>query len=217
MNTIRVVLVDDHTLVRETLRLLVEADAQLKVVGQAGGGNEAFDLLLREKPDVAVMDIDMPGRTCFDVADAIRGMLGRTRIVLLSGFCHDYYIQMAREANVSGYVTKDERPEEVIAAIKAAAEGKTYYSPMVKARVESGAASASLFRERATRVDLLSLREKEVLIQLARGRTLKEVAGSLTLSRKTVDNHAQRLMAKLDIHSRADLVRFAIREKLVQP
>ncbi len=216
MNPISVVLVDDHTLVRETLKLLLEADPGLKVVGQAGSGNEAFDLLLRTRPQVALMDIDMPGRTCFDVADALRGVLSGTRIVLLSGFCHDYFIQMALDAKVSGYITKDERPQQVLAGIKAAAAGQTYFSPMVKARIESGAAAQSLFRDKSTRVDLLSLREKEVLIQLARGQTLKEVAGSLTLSRKTIDNHAQRLMAKLDIHCRAELVRFAIREKLVQ-
>ncbi len=215
MSPIRVVLVDDHVLVRDTLKLLLHQDPQIKVVGVAGSGNEAFDVILREKPDVALTDIDMPGRTCFDVADALARLVEGTVVVLLSGHSHDYYIQMARQAKVGGYVTKDERPEAVIEAIKLAAAGKRYFSPSIRARMEADGRAPLLF-DSAVKLDLLSLREKEVLVQLARGMSVKEVAAALSISRKTVDNHAQRLMAKLDIHSRSELVRFAIREKLVQ-
>jgi DNA-binding NarL/FixJ family response regulator len=217
MRPTRIVLIDDHALVRVTLRDFIRATPGMEVVAVAGSGDDALGLVAEHHPDVVVLDIQMPGRTCFDVAAAIAQTAPQTRVVLLSGHTSDHYIQKALDAKVAGYVTKEDPPETVVEAVRAAAAGGTFFSPAVRERLRSGADGVGLRRDRSRPLDSLSAREMEVLVQLARGLSLKEVAGSLHLSPKTIDNHAQRLMAKLDIHSRADLVRFAIREQLVQP
>lgn len=214
--TTRIVLVDDHAVLRDSLSQVLQVDPHLKVVGTACDGNSGFDLLLKEKPDIAMLDIEMPGRTCFDVVSASRDLLPNTRFMLLSGFFSDQYIMMAKKLKVAAYVTKDEAATQVVAAVHLVAAGKEYFSPAISDRLRAAENARPMFDQEAVPLDTLSIREKEVLIHLAKGASIKEVAGILSLSRKTVDNHTQRLMAKLDIHTRADLVRYAIRERLVQ-
>lgn len=219
---VRVILADDHVMIRDALARLLGMDSQFRVAGVASNGGDALALIMEQKPDVAVLDIDMPGRTCFDIADVLRSADSRTRVVVLSGHARDFQIQMALQSGVSSYVTKDEPLEAIVGAIRMVATGKGYFSPGVRARFSG---DAPLFGKPAgingpqvmTGLSALSLREREVLMHLARGRSVKEVAADLMLSRKTVDNHTQRLMAKLDIHTRSDLVRYAIREAVVTP
>lgn len=216
LNTVcRVVLVDDHALVREALAMALQQRGRIQIVASAADGNEGLRLIGLHKPDVAVMDIDMPGRTCFDVAGVIESVSPRTRIVVLSGHSYDTYIQMAVDAGVWGYLTKTAGPTELESTILTVASGQKCFSKIVRDRLVQVGTRSTLFGKSETPLDSLSTREREVLIQLARGLSVKEAASTLSLSRKTVDNHAQRLMSKLDIHTRADLVRFAWREKLV--
>lgn len=211
----RVVLVDDHQMVRETLTAVLELDKSLEVVATAGDGTEGLRLIAQHKPDVAVLDIDMPGRTCFDVAESVPAVSEKTRIILLSGHRSDSYIQLALKVGVSGFVTKDVAAEEVVEAVRTVASGGRYFTGSIRERIAWQNERGSLFGDVQTPLESLSVREREVLTQLARGLSVKEVAAVLNLSRKTVDNHAQRLMAKLDIHTRSELVMFAFREKLV--
>jgi DNA-binding NarL/FixJ family response regulator len=215
MKPIRVALVDDHALLRESITLLLQTDPAISVVGTAGNGNDAVDMLMREKPDVALLDIEMPGRTCFEVISLTRDLLPNTRFVILSATWGDHFIQMARSVEVAAYVLKTEGAEQIKKVVHLVAAGKHYFSQEINDRMINVEASRSIFTDTATPLDMLSNREKEVLIHLAKGLSIKEVAGVLNLSRKTVDNHTQNLMNKLDIHNRADLVRYAIRERLV--
>lgn len=215
MKQIRVVLVDDHQVLRDAMTLVLQTDPVVKVVGTASNGNDGLDVLLRERPDVALLDIQMPGRSCFDVISTAKNLLENTRFLLLSGFFNDQYIQMAMKLKIAGYVTKDEPAHKVLEAVHLAVQGKQIFSQAISERLTTVDKSKNLFAEVTVPLETLSMREKEVLIHLARGASIKEVAAMLNLSAKTVDNHTQRLMAKLDIHSRADLVRFAIREGLV--
>ncbi|CAN5710721.1 response regulator transcription factor [soil metagenome] len=211
----KVVLVDDHRLIRETLAAALELDKSLAVVATAGDGSEGLRLIAQHKPDVAVLDIDMPGRTCFDIAESVKAISANTKIILLSGHHSDSYIQLALRAGVAGYLTKDTKPEEVLEAVKVVASGGRYFTEAIRERIAMQDERGTLFGVAVTPLESLSLREREVLTQLARGLSVKEVATVLSLSRKTVDNHTQRLMAKLDIHTRSELVMFAFREKLV--
>lgn len=216
MKQIRVVIVDDHALLRDSITLLLQTDPSVHVVATAGNGSDAVDVLMREKPDVALLDIEMPGRTCFEVVSLTKDLLPNTKFVILSATWGDHFIKMSREVDVAGYVLKTEGADRIKQVVQTVASGKRYFSPEIMQRMVAVDASGSVFSKTSTPLEGLSNREKEVLIHLAKGLSIKQVAGVLHLSRKTVDNHTQNLMNKLDIHNRADLVRYAIRERLVQ-
>ncbi|MBX9735344.1 MAG: response regulator transcription factor [Phycisphaerales bacterium] len=211
----RVILVDDHRLLRETLAAALEMDKSVEVVATAGDGCEGLRQIAAHRPDVAVLDIDMPGRSCFDIAQSLPSVSPQTRVVLLSGRISDAQIQAALRVGVLGILTKDAGPEDVAKAVRSACEGQHFFSAEVSQRLAPAESRGTLFGPTPTLLDALSMREREVLVQLARGLSIKQVAAVLNLSRKTVDNHTQRLMAKLDIHTRSELVVFAFREKLV--
>lgn len=214
---IRVLLVDDHALLRETLRDRLEAEPDLTVVGTAGRAEDALQALDALRPDVVLLDIDMPGQSCFEAARLIRERLPTARVVFLSAFFHDRYIESALEAQAAGYVTKDESPDVVVRAVRSAAEDVAYFSPKVSARLVVDTHGLALAAGSHSRSSLLTSRELEVLRHLSRGLSKKEIAGLLGLSTKTVGRHAENLMAKLDIHDRVELARFAIREGLAEP
>lgn len=216
MKQIRVVMVDDHEMVRDSVAMCLQLDPAIKVVAQANNGNDAVELLTREKPDVALMDIEMPGRTCFEVVSLTRDMLPHTKFVILSATWGDHFIHLAQSVDVAGYVLKTEGVEKIRTAIHMVADGKRYYSAEISERMKPVRNSEGQIIKATLPLDSLSPRETEVLIHLARGMSIKEVAGVLKLSHKTIDNHTQNLMNKLNIHTRTDLVRYAIRERLVQ-
>lgn len=214
---IRVLLADDHALVRETLaRWLREAD-DMHIVGEVGSADEAVALAVREHPDVVLLDIDMPGLLAFDAARTIRARCPQTRIIMLSGFFHDRFIEDALQAQASGYVTKTESADTVLRAVRTVAGGGTYFSPEVQARIVVDRHGARLARQHMTRASLLTARELEVLRYIARGLSKKDIAALMQLSVKTIDNHCTNLMTKLDIHDRVELARFAIREGIAEP
>jgi DNA-binding NarL/FixJ family response regulator len=213
----RVLLVDDHALVRHSLTQVLTQAAGITVVADAPDADRAIDSAIRHQPDVVVMDIDMPGVAAFDAASVIRARCPQARIVFLSAFTHDRYIQAALDCGAMGYVTKNESADSVIRAIRAAANGQTYFSPEVQSRLVIDSDGVRLSQTVQSRISRLSSREVEVLRYIALGHSKKEIAGLMHLSVKTIENHAASIMTALDIHDRVELTRFAIREGLVEP
>jgi len=215
--TITVLLADDHALVRESLGNWLRESGDIRVVGEVGSADEAVAVAVRERPDVVLMDIDMPGLLAFDAVRTIRTRCPNTRIIVLSGFFHDRYIEEALSAEASGYITKGESADAVVRAVRAVASGGTYFSPEVQARIVVHTHGARLAAEGSTRASTLTPRELEVLRYIARGLSKKDIAAIMHLSVKTVDNHSTSLMTKLNIHDRVELARYAIREGLAEP
>lgn len=213
---VTVLLVDDHALVRETLANWLRGSQDMKVMGEVGSADEAIAAAVRDQPDIVVMDIDMPGLLAFDAVRTIRSRCPKTRVLVLSAFFHDRFIEDAIRAEASGYVTKGEPPEVVVKAIRAVAQGGAYFSRQVQERIVVDSSGPRLAEGTKTRTSLLSPREMEVLRYIARGMSKKDIAAVMHLSVKTVDNHSTSLMSKLDIHDRVELARFAIREGLAE-
>lgn len=217
-SSIRVILADDHTLVRQSLARLLNETSNMSVVGEIGTADEAVDAAIRMNPDVVVLDIDMPGIAAFDAARTIGARCPNAKIIFLSAFTHDRYIEAALSCGAMGYVCKTEPPEKVVRAIRSVASGQTYFSPEVQERlVVEGDGVHLAGHEIRSRAASLTNRELEVLRYIARGLSKKEIAKTMHLSVKTVENHAASVMNRLDIHDRVALTRFAIREGLIEP
>ena len=211
----KVLLVDDHGLVRDSLAAWLHAQPDIAVIATASTAEDGLEAAINHTPDIIVFDIDMPGRLSFDVAKTIRTRLPEVRIAFLSAFFHDRFIEQALAVEAAAYITKSESPDVVAHAIRTVAAGGAYFSPEVQDRMVVDGRGVSLGSKR-TRVDTLSPRELEVLRYIAKGLSKKEIGATMHISVKTVDNHSTSLMAKLDVHDRVDLTRFAIREGLVE-
>jgi two-component system, NarL family, response regulator NreC len=205
----RVLLADDHQIFREGLRALLE-DAGCTVVAEAGDGRQAVALVGQCQPDVAVLDLSMPLVNGIEAGRAIAALGGPTKVVLLTVHREDHYVLAALRAGITGYVLKTQAATDLLTAMREVAGGAVYLSPGVsRAVLESG--------RRPDAAQRLTPRERQVLRLIADGKTTKEVGVALGISVKTADSHRTRLMEKLDIHDLASLVRYAIREGLVQP
>jgi len=214
--TISVAMIDDHALVRSTLASWLASTPDIRVVAEASSADEGLAAIFELKPDVVLLDIDMPGLLAFEAARTIHVRLPDTRIRVLSAFLHDHYVEQALAVEASGYLTKGEPPAALAEAIRAVAGGGVFFSPDVQARIVIDSSGARLANGPQTRLSTLTPRELEVLRYVARGLSKKEIAQVMHLSAKTVDNHSTSLMSKLDIHDRVDLARFAIREGLAE-
>lgn len=214
--SITAVLADDHTLVRETLARWFEALPDVRILARVGDADEAVTAALHHRPDVVVLDIDMPGRDCFDAAETISRALPPTRIIFLSALVHDCYIERALAVRAAGYLSKGSPPEVLAAAIRGATSGHVYFSPEVQERIIVDCHGPRLARPTTTRGNSLSTRELEVLRHVARGLTRKEIARRMCLSPDTVHAHTANLMRKLNVHNRIELATFAVREGLVK-
>jgi len=214
---ITVILADDHAMLRATLANCLDNAPDMKVVASVGDAEAALAEALKLKPDVVVLDIDMPGLVSFDAARRLRARCPEIRIVFLSAFFHDRYIEQALAVQASGYVTKNEPPASLLDAIRSAVSGACYYSPEVLSRIVVTPQGAMLPSSRRSRASTLTQRELEVLRYLARGLAKKEIASLMHISVNTVNRHSDSLMAKLDIHDRVQLAGFAIREGLAEP
>ncbi len=215
-DNIRILIVDDHALVRGALSERLKQEPGLEVVGGAGDAAEALRMTLEHNPDIVVMDIDMPGMICFDAAREIALQRPDTRVIFLSAFLHDWYIQQALHVKARGYLTKREPPEKVIMAIREVTAGGAYFSEEVRARIVVDRDGATLSDDARSLVSTLTTREVEVLRYIARGLSKKEIAHLMHISVKTVDKHSTNLMSKLRIHDRVELARYAIREGLAE-
>ncbi len=212
-----ILVADDHALLRKTLRRCLETAPDLCVVADVGSTDEAVREAERLKPDLVLLDVDMPGMVCFDAARLMKIRHPDVRIVFLSAFFHDRYIAQALAVGASGYITKNEPPEVLIDALRGVASGTAYYSPQVRARIMIEPHGVGLAPSARPRAAALTEREVQVLQYIARGLSKREVADVLHLSERTVNCHTASLMGKLDIHDRVELARYAIREGLVEP
>ena len=206
----RIVVSDSHVLVREAIARLLDAEPDFRVVRQVETGEAAVERALSLKPDAVLLDVDSPGLSAIDAARAIRLQLVGTRVVFIAGVVRDGHVQAALDVRIDGFVTKADPVDTVISGLREIMRGASYFSRDVRNRIIEEK-SSGVPRSRAA---VLTKREMEVLRYLATGMTKKEIAGTLRLSVKTVDNHSTNLMSKLDIHDRVTLARFAIREGL---
>ncbi len=216
MQDVRILVVDDHSLVRGALAERLGREPNFSVVGVAGTAEEAIDKALELEPDIILLDIDMPGLDSFDAAQRLKSQRPEIRIIFVSAFTYDRYVELALRAKASGYVAKGQPPEALIAAINQVASGGAYFSPEVSPRIVVDKDGVTLARVVESRVSKLTTREMEVLRYIARGLAKKQIAGTMRVSIKTVDRHATNLMAKLEIHDRVELTRFAIREGVAE-
>lgn len=213
-----IILADDHALVRGALKTALEREPDIAVVAEVATADEAVVEALNLKPDIVLLDIEMPGQHSFEAAGTIRSRLPETRIIFLSGFHHDRYIEQAIAIQAAGYLTKSEPPKRLVEAIRTVMAGGICYSPEIQARIIIDPQNHHrLSPTGLTRAATLTDREVSVLRYIARGLSKKEIAQQMSVTPSAVDRHCTRLMTKLDIHDRVDLTKFAIREGLAEP
>ncbi len=213
MSALRVLLADDHALVRSGLRLLLQSIIGVEVVAEAESGGQALECIERLRPDIALMDISMPGCSGIETAADIKARFPETRVVILSMHAGEEYVSQALRSGASGYLLKDASPMELDLALRAVARGEIYLSPRVsEVVVEKYVRSEDGGRDR---LDALTPRQREILRLIAEGRSTKQIAAQLGVSVKTVETHRALLMERLNIHDLAGLVRFAVRAGLV--
>ncbi len=212
---IRVLLADDHALFREGLRLILESQPDLQVVGDAASGNEAIRQARIVKPDVVVMDLTMPDGGGLEATEAIKQESPQTHVLVLTMHDTQEFFFRLLQAGASGYVVKGAHKADLLAAIRAVATGGVYLYPTLAKKLVGDYLRQARQGEAADQLALLTEREREVLQLLAEGQTGREIADVLVLSPATVERHRANLMAKLGLHSRAELIKYALRRGLI--
>ena len=213
MKKIRVLLADDHTIFRAGVRVLLELSPDLEVVAEAVDGQDAIVRVYQLAPDVVLMDVAMPGMDGLTAARQVIEAKPSCKVILLTQHENREYILPALKLGVSGYVLKRAAADDLVAAIRAVHQGKSYLDPSVTTTVMDAYRSPG--RESGDSIESLTEREREILVLLAQGRTAKEIADVLQISPKTVDFHRGNLMQKLGLHNRVDLTRYATKRGLV--
>ena len=211
---IRVMIADDHTVVRQGIRNVLEEGEGLEVVGEAGDGNEALELALELRPDVVLLDVTMPGRTGLEVTRALREAGSEAAVLIVSMHDDPEYVLQAVRAGADGYVLKDVTPAELRKAIRTLHEGREYFAERVTHQLSVGLRAELEREQRKSRMESLTARETEVLVLVADGLTNREIAEKLDISPRTVETHRERLMTKLRIRTVAGLTRFVVEEGL---
>jgi two-component system response regulator NreC len=207
---IRILLADDHALVRQGFRMILSTQPDMEIVGEAGNGREAVELADKLHPDVDVMDVTMPELNGIEATRRLVSSSPHTRVLALSMHKDSVYVREILRAGARGYLLKDSVDADLLAAVRAVAKGEGYLSPGV-----SDAVLTDYRRHVTDPLDLLTSREREVLQMIAEGKTNKEIATSLNLSVYTIEAHRGRIMDKLNLHSTSELVRFALRSGLI--
>ncbi|MDX8152586.1 response regulator transcription factor [Patulibacter brassicae] len=212
----RILLADDHALVRSGIRMILDHEPDLAVVAEAGDGNEALQVALRTEVDLAILDVSMPGRTGLQVARELTRRRPDVRLLLLSMHENEQYLFEALKAGAAGYVLKSAANRDLVEACRAAMRGTPFLYPkalqtLTRNLLEDARAGGSLPR------DVLTAREQEVVKQIAEGLTTEEIAQRLVISPHTVDRHRSNALEKLGLRNRVELARYAIRRGLVEP
>lgn len=214
--TIRLLLVDDHAVVRSGLRMLLEHETDIEIVGEAGTAHETLALVEQLQPDVVLMDIGLPDKSGIEATQEIKPRWPQVAVVALTIHEDEEYFFKMLQAGASGYVPKRAAPEELLTALRAAAIGEVYlYPSLAKLLVTDYLAQDSSARP-AEALDGLTERERQVLAHLADGASNAEIAETLSISPKTVSRHRENIMRKLGLHTRTELVKYAIRKGIIQ-
>jgi two-component system, NarL family, response regulator NreC len=211
---IQILLVDDHAIVRQGLRALLEAETNFKVIDEAGNGLDALEKIKKLKPDVAILDLMMPNLNGLEVARQLSKLALRTKIIILSMYDDEGFVLEALGNGASGYVLKDSDSSDLVQAVNEVTSGRRYLSPPLSDRAIS---AYQQFAKVGTfdKHDTLTNREREVLQLTVEGLTHSEIAQKLGISTRTAETHRSNLMNKLDLHSKADLIRYAIKRGII--
>ncbi len=215
MANIKVLLVDDHTIVREGVSALLEISPGIEIVGEAGNGSEAVEMAREHPVDLVLMDLDMPGMGGLEATRNICREFPGVKVLILTQYDHKEHVLSILEAGAHGFLTKSAASTELVSAIRAVYRGDSYLSPTATRHLLQSYRSDDGAPKNSDPYEQLTGREKEVLRLLAEGHTAREIASMLFISPKTVDSHRTRLMGKLDLHNRAELVRYALRKKII--
>jgi DNA-binding NarL/FixJ family response regulator len=216
VSRITVLIADDHTVVRQGVRRILEDDGGIEVIGEAADGRTAVELVLRLRPAVVLMDIALPQLNGIDSTREIVKLAPQTKVIMLSMHADRAYVRRSIEMGARGYVLKDAEDLDLVGAVKAVARGGSSFSPAVASQLREQLV-APVAHAGDTDLTLLTDRERQVLQLIAEGRSNKEVAAVLEVGVSTVDSHRKHILEKLGLHNTADLVRFAVRHGLVVP
>lgn len=216
MDRIRVLVVDDHTLVREGIVGLLESQSDIEVVGQAGNGRDGVEAAVAMAPDVALMDIAMPGISGLEATREIKARRPEVEVLILTIHDREDYLFQALRAGASGYVLKGADVRDLLTAVRSASRGEVYLFPTVTKKLVADYLRRARRGEDRETYDGLSDREREILALIAEGKTTPEIAAALVLSPHTVQSHRDHIMTKLDLHSKADLIRYALAKGLTE-
>jgi DNA-binding NarL/FixJ family response regulator len=214
---VRLLLVDDHPIVRSGLRMLFLSEPTMTIVGEADSGEAAVEAVARLKPDVVIMDVAMPGMNGIEATRRIKAAHPGTAVLALTMYEDEQYFFEMLHAGASGYIPKRAAPDDLVSAIKVVAEGNVFlYSTLARFLIKDMAdRSAEAPHGEEGGADVLTAREREVLTCIAEGLTTREIAETLVISTKTVERHRENIMAKLDMHNRVELVKYAIKKGLI--
>lgn len=212
---VRVVVADDHTIVREGVRQVLDGTEGITVVGEAANGPEAFERAQELVPDVVVLDVSMPGESGLEVAKRLKRALPATRVLMLSVYDNTEFVLEAVRAGADGYLLKDSTPSELRAAIRKVMAGESAFSAAAARQLSTALREEEANRERAERVASLTARELDVLRHVVAGRTNKETASELGISHRTVETHRENILKKLGVRSVAELTRLALEMHLL--
>jgi len=211
---VRVLLADDHKLVRAGFRAMLNSLGDVEIIGETGDGREALELIQKQRPDVALLDITMPSLTRLEVAKRVANQIENVRVIILSMHTSEDYTARAVRAGVSGYLLKNADPVELELAIRAAMNGEMYLSPAVSKQLVED--YARRMQQEGAPEEQLTTRQREILQLIAEGKATKDIASGLNLSIKTVETHRKDLMERLGIHDVPGLVRYAIRSGIIK-
>lgn len=214
-DAIRLLLADDHAVVRSGLRLLLESQPDMVIIGEAENGEEAIRRTKELGPDVVLMDIEMPGMNGIEAARQIKAQSPRTAVLALTMYEDDQYFFEMLRAGASGYVPKRAAPDELVSAIRAVSRGEVFLYPSLAGRLVQDYLLRRDVESQEPPADELTPREQEVLTLIAQGLSNTEIAEQLVISSKTVDRHRENIMRKLNLHNRVDLVKYALRKGLI--
>ena len=215
MGTIRILLADDHNIMRDGLRLLLERQSDFEIVGEASDGRQAIALAQELRPDIAIMDIAMPDMNGMEATRRIVESCPRTGVIILSMHYDESYVIRSLKAGARGYLLKDSVRADLISAIRAVMQSKTYFSPKISQILQEDYMQELEQKEQDDSYDLLTDREREVLQLIAEGLANKEIANKLNLSVYTVDTHRSHILRKLNLHSVPEVILYAVRKNII--
>lgn len=215
MEKIKVLLAEDHTIVRKGIRSLLADDPKIEVVGEAEDGREAVEKVVSLSPDIVLMDITMPNLNGLEATRQIKKQFPEVKVLMLTMYTNEAYIFQVLQAGASGYLVKQSAPAELLSAIAAVHRGDTFLSPSISKKIVDGYLQKGMETAVTTRYEKLTSREREILQLITEGCSNKEIAEKLTISVKTVGVHRNNLMEKLDIHNTTELVKYALRKGII--